>query len=523
MELQNSWTGVSSYPIDANRGPSVCLNGDPDAEKSASQTVQLNIPKEKTLLLSGWGRAASARTGEDDNGKERSFRLTVRLHYTDNTTEDQHAEFNPDQTAWQFTSAAIIPEEDVDYAEIFLRYDYNINSAYFDDVCLTVEPAQTYTHDANGNVESATDALGNLTDPGYTGVDLTSLTIPVGSSYEFTYDTNHQVTSVTKTENGNEQTTDYVYDAFGNPTSATLTAEGYTGLMCESATYSSDGNDLLSVTDMLNGTTSYNFDATTKLLSAIEDANSHRTGYIYDSRYRIQKIYNDKDSDGVADSNEESVLYSYTMNELSGIQTATTGYTLQHDPFGNLKSVKAGNQTLASYIYGSYNGKIQRITYGNGNYEEYTYDHLDRVKTVKYNGDSSKTQTFVYTSEGNIHSITDTVAGILYLCEYDSLGQLTREYMGSNIPVDTWKVNSVSVGITVNLGFVSTQISNVYSKGSEPECQCSIAICYSPSVGISCGVTYSDAPNPKSMRGGLVFAEKSAPIISSKKKERNAL
>ena len=188
-----------------------------------------------------------------------------------------------------------------------------------------------------------------------------------------------------------------------------------------------------------------------------------------------------------------------------------------HDPFGNLKSVKAGNQTLASYIYGSYNGKIQRITYGNGNYEEYTYDHLDRVKTVKYNGDSSKTQTFVYTSEGNIHSITDTVAGILYLCEYDSLGQLTREYMGSNIPVDTWKVNSVSVGITVNLGFVSTQISNVYSKGSEPECQCSIAICYSPSVGISCGVTYSDAPNPKSMRGGLVFAEKSAPIISSKK------
>ena len=426
MELQNSWTGVSSYPIDANRGPSVCLSGNPDAANCASQTVQLNIPKETTLLLSGWGRAASARTGEDDNGKERSFRLTVRLHYTDNTTEDQHAEFNPDQTAWQFTSAAIIPKEDVDYAEIFLRYDYNVNSAYFDDVCMTVEPAQTYTHDANGNVESATDALGNLTDPGYTGVDLTSLTLPVGSSYVYNYDTNHQVTSVIKTENGNEQTTDYVYDAFGNPTSATLTVEGYTGLMCESATYSSDGNDLLSVTDMLNGTTSYTYDSITKLVSAIEDANSHRTGYVYDSRYRIQKIYNDKDSDGVADSNEESVLYNYTLNELSGIQTATTGYTLQYDPFGNLKSVKAGNQTLASYTYGLYNGKIQRITYGNGSYEEYTYDHLDRVKTVKYNGDSSKTQTFVYTSEGNVYSITDSVAGILYLCEYDSLGRLIR-------------------------------------------------------------------------------------------------
>ena len=234
-------------------------------------------------------------------------------------------------------------------------------------------------------MKSAKDALGNLTGSGYTGVDLTSLTLPVGSSYEYTYNTKHRVTSATKTENGNEQTANYGYDAFGNPTSAALTAEGYTGLMYESAAYSSDGNELLSVTDMLNGTTSYTFDATTKLLSAVEDANSHRTGYIYDSRYRIQKIYNDKDSDGVADSNEESVLYSYTMNELSGIQTATTGYTLQHDPFGNLKSVKAGNQTLASYIYGSYNGKIQRITYGNGNYEEYTYDHLDRVKTVKYN------------------------------------------------------------------------------------------------------------------------------------------
>ena len=91
-----------------------------------------------------------------------------------------------------------------------------------------------------------------------------------------------------------------------------------------------------------------------------------------------------------------------------------------------MQTVKAGNRTLATYTYGPCNGKLQRITYGNGSYEDYSYDSLDRVKTIQYNGDSSKTQTIVYTSEGNVYSITDAVSGIRYLFEYDSLGRLIR-------------------------------------------------------------------------------------------------
>lgn len=35
---------------------------------------------------------------------------------------------------------------------------------------------------------------------------------------------------------------------------------------------------------------------------------------------------------------------------------------------------------------GDFNGKLLKLTYGNGDYEEYIYDNLDRLVSVKFNG-----------------------------------------------------------------------------------------------------------------------------------------
>ena len=109
----------------------------------------------------------------------------------------------------------------------------------------------------------------------------------------------------------------------------------------------------------------------------IEDANSNRTAYSYDDRDRVTTVYLDVDGDGVTDTTESSVAYLYSSGRLSGINTATTAYTVAYDDFGNMVSVSAGGNVLATYTYTAGNGKLQKLTYGNGDYEEYSYDTLD--------------------------------------------------------------------------------------------------------------------------------------------------
>ena len=60
--------------------------------------------------------------------------------------------------------------------------------------------------------------------------------------------------------------------------------------------------------------------------------------------------------------------------------SATTNYTFTYDNFGNTTESKAGDYTLATYTYNSYNGKLSSMTYGNGTTVSYIYDALDRIE-----------------------------------------------------------------------------------------------------------------------------------------------
>ena len=207
------------------------------------------------------------------------------------------------------------------------------------------------------------------------------------------------------------------------------TATDTTETITSSAAYSADGNFLQSVTDSLGHVTTYNYDETTKLLKFIEDANSHRTGYKYDKRNRTTNVYLDADEDGELDEGvEPAVEYLYAQNRYSNIKTASTTYTLTYDTFGNLKTVKAGNKTLATYSYAANNGKLTSLTYGNGDYETYTYDHLDRLTKVVYNGVADSGYELQYDANGRLFQTIDHEAGITHTYEYDSLDRLIRAW-----------------------------------------------------------------------------------------------
>lgn len=162
----------------------------------------------------------------------------------------------------------------------------------------------------------------------------------------------------------------------------------------------------------------------------MQNANGNRTGYLYDSRNRSTGVFDDADSDGVLDSGEANVQYTYTNNRLTGITTGSTSYTLSYDTFGNMTQVKAGNNTLATYTYASGNGKLLRMTLGSGDYEDYIYDHLDRLISVKYN--NTVTYTLTYDANGQIAKCADSKANIAHTYEYDGLGRLIRAWQANS-------------------------------------------------------------------------------------------
>ncbi len=100
-------------------------------------------------------------------------------------------------------------------------------------------------------------------------------------------------------------------------------------------------------------------------------------------------------------------------------------YTMSYDGFGNMTGVSVGNKSLASYTYSGNNGQLSQMSYGNGDSVSYSYDNLERVQNVYYNGSSSPALTYSYKGEGTLGSLTDSVNNRTYSYTYDSLGRLS--------------------------------------------------------------------------------------------------
>ena len=113
------------------------------------------------------------------------------------------------------------------------------------------------------------------------------------------------------------------------------------------------------------------------------------------------------------------------------------GFT--HDAFGNTTNVKAGDNTLASYTYNAGNGKLNTLTYGNGDAVQYVYDALDRISEIKYNnGDGFVTAyEYGYDSNGNLVTVKDNIAQQTVVNHFTLDGKLTRSVLVENSEIVT--------------------------------------------------------------------------------------
>ena len=107
-------------------------------------------------------------------------------------------------------------------------------------------------------------------------------------------------------------------------------------------------------------------------------------------------------------------------------QHGGTTYTFDHDGYGNQTAVKAGDRTLERYSYAPNNGPLTKISYGNGDVQEILYDKEGRIKSRRWNGQSTDAVRYEYDDYGTLEKETDLVNGRIDKDQYDMTGRLVQ-------------------------------------------------------------------------------------------------
>ena len=158
------------------------------------------------------------------------------------------------------------------------------------------------------------------------------------------------------------------------------------------------------------------------------------TSYSYNNSGKLTGVYpatyvNDTDTYATT-TGTESVEYTYNAhNRLAQIIIESTRYMLLYDDFGNQSSIKAGNNTLATYEYEERNGKLKKITYGNGLIVRYVYNDLENLSEIWYTDGEDpaiKAYEYEYTANGLIQSVKDNLSVKQTVFTYDKRNQLSK-------------------------------------------------------------------------------------------------
>ena len=390
--------------------------GDPREEKSRYQNFHISGSKGDVYTVAGWAKGDSVPLKDG----ARKFGITARFTYTDGTTDDQMVSFNPDAEQWQYAAQRVVAKQDYTLLQIYLVYDNNENTAYFDGIQLFREEfGHSYVYDSDGNITSVTDLQKKTTTYEYKNNNLTKMVLPSGASQTYTYDSYHNVLTATSPEGVSSS---FAYDTYGNNTQVSV---GGTKKVTASAAYSADGNQLASVTDALGQTTSYGYDLQTGMLQWVQapgETESTRTNYSYDGKLRTTGV-----SKGAS-----AVGYSYASDLLSAISTASgTDYSFAYGAFDLVQSIQAGSRTLISHSYSTDgNHQLTRSDYGNGDSVSYGYDSLGRTTSVRY--EDGAQVDYTYDNNGNLGLLTDSASGRRTQYFYDFQDRLMRwEQSGS--------------------------------------------------------------------------------------------
>jgi len=265
---------------------------------------------------------------------------------------------------------------------------------------------QTFTYDANGNVATKTDALGNTTTYTYEPLfaKLTSITDPLGNTTRYTYDAfGHVLTTM----DPNGHTTSYAHNSFGQVTQIT-------DALGQTTTYSYDASgNVAAITDPLGNTTTYAYDGVSRLVQRQDPRGLITTGS-YDA---LDRRTTKRNSQG----NATQLTYDPVGHPLSlaDEQGQTTSFT--YDSFGRPVSRTDPRGKTNTFSY-DLNGNLIKVVDRRGQNSTFAYDALNRQTRQTYQDGSTVTSS--YDASGRLVHAVDSVGGTFDFT-YDLAGQLT--------------------------------------------------------------------------------------------------
>ena len=407
------------------------ITGSPTEEKHLYQRLYITGNADDTYVLTGWAKGDSVPLNNLNKTQTttRQFALAVNFHNTDGSVTTRTVPFNPDMNStenWQYAAGVVIADKPYSIITVDCQYDYNLNTAYFDGIQFYKEEfGSSYTYDADGNVTSVKDLQGQTTNYQYnTKGELAQILQGNKAKMTYTYDDWHNVKTATSEEG---IVYEFAYDDYGNNTTVSIVSGG--ARITSSATYTTDGNRMVSTTDALGETTYYSYNDDTNMLEWVQYPNDTdgtngtadtRTKYTYDSMYRTAFAAVTTNT-GVS----LCVSYSYEDDLLTLVATPGTFYCINYGDFGLRSDIVIYSKTLVSYEYtDDRNYYLKKLAYGNGDSVQYEYDDLGRI--VKQTYEDGDTVTYKYNNEGDLASVYDSGANITTTYYYDFTGRLIK-------------------------------------------------------------------------------------------------
>ncbi|MGA2435799.1 MAG: DUF6531 domain-containing protein, partial [Bryobacteraceae bacterium] len=319
------------------------------------------------------------------------------------------------------------------------QYTYNGDHLMVQETDRRGYVAGSGTYDANGRIQSQTDAVGNTT--------------------YFAYDTATNTTTVTNADGGTVVT---VLDSYGDVLSVT-------DPLNHTTTYTYDANrDMLTKTDPLGNVWTYTYDTNGNQTSAkdplgnisqtqynsysgptrITDALGNSQALVYDSNFRPLAM---------SDSIGQSAAATYDAAGNFATLVDANGNTSQyaHDLQGDLLST---TDPLGNVTSSTYNQLGNRLTSTDalGNKTSYTYDAAGRPTGTTY-ADGSTNST-VYDGNGNVSSRTDAL-GRITSYTYDAEDRLTQtSYPDGTTTATTYNWRGQTLTTTDQAGHITVNV-----------------------------------------------------------------
>lgn len=266
-----------------------------------------------------------------------------------------------------------------------------------------------YSYDAAGRLTEIIDVAGVATSFSYdkNGNLLSRKVGDVEKSFEY-----DSMNRVTKEFIAGALTASYAYDAAGNISSVT------DGLGNQTKYIRTKGGDIAAVVDPLGNVTRYRYDKAHRLINIVQGTGSEAEDInfeLLEDAEEVQRLNKKHNSIRIT---------SYARDVLGRVTSVTDSLgnveSYEYDRKGHIK-VKTDMDGNRTKITRTHLGDISRITYGDGENIEYSYNALGQLKSIKDSLGLTKIDRDIL---GRERSITDH-KGRSISYEYDDAGNRT--------------------------------------------------------------------------------------------------